>query len=324
MKFITPARFRLAVQVGFTLFCIHVGHSFVQFLGWASGRTESFTPKPGAVEGFLPISALLGLRKLLATGQWDRVHPAGLAIFLAILAMAFLFRKGFCGYVCPVGLASSLLERLGRRMGLAKVPPRIIDLPLRSLKYLLLGALLFPVLTMDMRSLDGFIRSPFNVTSDARMLDFFLSPSATALLVIGALAALSLAVRNFWCRCLCPYGALLGLAAWVGPVRVTRDADKCVGCSKCTARCPAGVEVEKKETVTSPECLGCAECIGACPVKGCLSFAVMGRGRIPWPTVAAGAVLVLLIARTWAGYAGNWDSGLPREMLRRFYSLGFM
>lgn len=303
MKFITPARFRLAVQVGFTLFCIHVGHRFVLFLGWASGRTESFTPKPGAVEGFLPISALLGLRKFLATGQWDRVHPAGLAIFLAILAMAFLFRKGFCGYVCPVGLASSLLERLGRRMGLAKVPPRIIDLPLRSLKYLLLGALLFPVLTMDMRSLDGFIRSPFNVTSDARMLDFFLSPSATALLVIGA---------------------LLGLAAWVGPVHVTRDADKCVGCSKCTARCPAGVEVEKKETVTSPECLGCAECIGACPVEGCLSFAVMGRRRIPWPAVAAGAVLVLLIARIWAGYAGNWDSGMPQEMLRRFYSLGFM
>ncbi|MGE4193906.1 MAG: 4Fe-4S binding protein [Pseudodesulfovibrio sp.] len=321
---ITPARFRLAVQAGFALFCLYVGYRFVLFLDWVSGRTELFTPKPGAVEGFLPISALLGLRKFLATGLWDRAHPAGLTIFLAILAMAFLLRKGFCGYVCPVGLLSGLLERAGRRLGLAKVPPRFIDLPLRSLKFLFLGAFLFPVLTMDGRSLDAFLRSPFNVTSDARMLDFFLSPSATALLVIGVLIALSLVIRNFWCRCLCPYGALLGLAAWVGPVHVTRDADTCVGCGKCTARCPAAIEVEKKETVTSPECMGCAECIGACPVRGCLAFTVLGRKRIPWASVGAGVILVLLIARIWAGYAGNWDSAMPQEMLRRFYALGAM
>jgi polyferredoxin len=318
---ITPDRFRLAVQAAFTLFSLYAGYRFILFLDWATGRTDAFTPKPGAVEGFLPISALLGFRRLFSSGFWDRAHPAGLAIFLAALVMAFLFRKGFCGYVCPVGFLSGMLERAGRRLGLAKVPPRRLDLSLHALKYLGMGAFLFAVFSMAPRTLESFLRSPFNMTSDARMLDFFLHPSGMALAVLSALILLSIAVRNFWCRYLCPYGALLGLFAWFGPVRVHRDKDACVHCGKCSASCPSGILVEKKEAVLTPECIGCGQCVGACPVNGCLGFRALGM-RIPWQTVAVGAVLALLAARVWAGYAGGWDNPLPPEMLRRVYQAG--
>ncbi|EGB15888.1 4Fe-4S ferredoxin iron-sulfur binding domain protein [Pseudodesulfovibrio mercurii] len=318
---ITPDRFRLAVQAAFTLLSLYAGYRFLLFLDWVAGRSDVFTPKPGAVEGFLPISALLGFRRLVSSGFWDRAHPAGLAVFLAALVMAFLFRKGFCGYICPVGFLSGLLERAGRRLGLAKVPPRKLDLALHAFKYLAMAAFLFAVFAMDPRSLESFLRSPFNLTSDARMLDFFLHPSGLALSVLAALVLLSLLVRNFWCRYLCPYGALLGLLAWFGPVRVTRDKDACVHCGKCSASCPSGIAVEKKDRVLTPECIGCGQCIGACPVKGCLGFSALGH-RIPWQTVAVGAVLVLVIARLWAGYAGAWDNPLPPDMLKRIYQAG--
>jgi polyferredoxin len=318
---ITPDRFRLAVQAAFTLFSLYAGYRFILFLNWASGRSDAFVPKPGAVEGFLPISALLGFRRLVSSGFWDRAHPAGLAVFLAALVMAFLFRKGFCGYICPVGFLSGLLERAGRRLGMARIPPRRIDLALHVFKYLGMGGFVFAVFAMGPRSLESFLRSPFNMTSDARMLDFFLHPSGMALAVLAALALLSLVVRNFWCRYLCPYGALLGLFAWFGPVRVKRDADACVHCGKCSASCPAGIPVEKKDAVLSPECIGCGQCVGACPVEGCLGFRALGR-RIPWQTVAVGAVLVLLIARVWAGHAGVWDNSLPPDMLKRVYQAG--
>ncbi|OIQ49464.1 putative electron transport protein YccM [Pseudodesulfovibrio hydrargyri] len=318
---ITPDRFRLAVQAAFTLFSLYAGYRFILFLSWVSGRSETFVAKPGAVEGFLPISALLGFRRLVSSGFWDRAHPAGLTIFLAALAMAFLFRKGFCGYVCPVGFLSGLLERAGRSFGMARIPPRRIDLPLHVFKYLGMGGFVFLIFSMDPRSLESFLRSPFNMTSDARMLDFFLHPSGMALAVLAALALLSVMVRNFWCRYLCPYGALLGLFAWFGPVRVHRDKDACVHCGKCSASCPSGIAVEQKEAVRTPECIGCGQCVGACPVDGCLGFHALGR-RIPWPTVAVGAVLVLLVARVWAGYAGVWDNPLPPEMLKRVYQAG--
>ncbi|MBG0790544.1 MAG: 4Fe-4S binding protein [Desulfovibrionaceae bacterium] len=317
---LSPSRFRLAVQAAFTLFCLYAGYRFIGFVAWASGRSETFVPKPGSVEGFLPISALMGFRQLLETGRWDPVHPAGLTIFLAVLTMALLFRKGFCGYVCPVGFLSSLLERTGRRLGLAVIPPRWLDLPLHGVKYLLLAGFCIAVFSMDPRSLRAFITGPYNMVADAGMLAFFLHPSALALAVIGLLAVASLAVRNFWCRYLCPYGALLGLIAWFGPTAVQRNADICVHCGACRRQCPSGIDVQGKTVVRSPECIGCGRCVETCPVEGCLSFSVLGKKRIHWAVAGAGAVAVLLPAWLWASSTGHWDSALPAAMVRRFYS----
>ena len=321
MPILTPSRFRLLIQISFTLFCLYVGLRFSAFLTWALGRSDIFVPRPGAVEGFLPISALLGLRQWLSTGQWDAVHPAGLTILLAVLAMVLLFRKGFCAYVCPVGFLSSLLERTGRRIGLAKVPPRKLDLALTGLKYLGLGFFLFTTFfAMDLRSVQGFLNAPYNRVADARMLAFFTDPSALSLTVLGVLGLLTLAVRNFWCRYLCPYGALLGLLSWLGPTAVVRDTDVCIGCGKCTRGCPAGIPVEDRETVRSPECIGCAECVGNCPVNDCLSVRA-GKVRLPWYVLGAGTVAVLLLFWGWAKITGHWDADLPPAMLGRFYAM---
>ena len=57
--------------------------------------------------------------------------------------MALLFRKGFCGYICPVGLVSNFVGRLGERLGLGRTPPRVLELALQSVKYILLALLCY-------------------------------------------------------------------------------------------------------------------------------------------------------------------------------------
>ena len=76
-------------------------------------ETAHSSPRPAAAEAFLPLSALLGLKRFLLTGQYDPIHPAGLTILLVALCTAILCRRGFCGYLCPVGWLSGLLARLG-------------------------------------------------------------------------------------------------------------------------------------------------------------------------------------------------------------------
>ncbi|MGL1861070.1 MAG: 4Fe-4S binding protein [Pseudodesulfovibrio sp.] len=321
-KQITPARFRLVIQLVFTLFCIYVGFRFAAFLSWALGESTEYVARPGAVEGFLPISALLGFRQLLSEGIWDVVHPAGLTIFLALIVMAFLFRKGFCGYICPVGFISNLFERIGRKMKLAIIPHKWIDYPLMTLKYGLLGFFAYIVFfSMSIRSVGEFMTGPYNVVADAKMLALFTNPTAMTLMVLLVLAALSIVIRNVWCRYLCPYGALLGLFAWFGPTAIARDESTCIDCGQCTKGCPSGITVHEKESVRSPECIGCAECIGNCPVDDCLSFKVYKRVKIPWFAVGIGAVAVLLGFYLWARMTGHWDPSVPAEMFRKIYPM---
>ena len=322
LKRLTPSRLRLLVQAGFALFLAWTCLRFIAHANWAMGLTENFAPKPPAVEGFLPISALIAAKRLLFTGLWDPVHPAGLTIFLAIIAMSFLWRKAFCGQLCPVGFISNGLERLGRRLGLTWQPGqtgrRLLDAP----KYLLLLGFGWVALTMNLEDTEQFLRAPFNMVADTKMLLFFQSPSAMTLGVVGVLAALSVIIPAFWCRALCPYGALLGLVSWLSPTAVVRDEDACIACGRCAKACPVGLPVDKTLRVASPDCQGCGECVGACPVAGCLGVRILGR-RIPWWSLALGCLAVLIGASVLADALGCWQSPIAPQMARRMHMLMF-
>ncbi len=315
-------RLRWLVQSAFALFCLYSGFRFYQFYQWTQNQSATYVPRPPSVEGFLPIGALVSLKRLLLTGVYDPIHPAGLTIFLAALAIAILFRKGFCGWICPVGFASNLVERLSRKLKLLRRPPLWLDYPLLSLKYLLLGFFAYLILLkMDIQSIEAFSQAPYNLAVDARMLLFFLEPSATTIWVLGGLLAASLVLRNFWCRYLCPYGALLGILAWFGPAKIRRDQDTCINCKRCEKSCPGSIRVAEKEIVHSPECLGCLECVAACPVKDCLQLTAYGRRALPALLLPLGVVGIFLFFWAVAAATGHWHSAVPPEMLKKYYLL---
>ena len=103
-------RARTAVQAAYLLFLALVGAEFAAWLAQVQAGGVVTRARPSAVEAFLPISALLGLKRFLLTGQWDDIHPAGLTIFAAALGTALIARKAFCSWMCPVGALSRALE----------------------------------------------------------------------------------------------------------------------------------------------------------------------------------------------------------------------
>ncbi len=276
--------------------------------------------KPAGVEGFLPISALIGFKSFITSGQYDPVHPAGLTIFLVALATAYFFRKGFCGYICPIGFISNLLATVGNRIGLGYQAAGRVNAVLRLIKYLLLAFFIFAIgIGMSGPALQQFLFSPYNMTADARMLLFFLHPSVLALCILGLLAVLSITMRNVWCRWLCPYGALLGLLAWAGPTAVHRESKTCISCKKCQKVCPSAIPVYRKETVRTPECIGCTRCVDVCPQPNTLDVRFIGR-RVPWAAIGTSVVLLFLVAWIAALSTNNWDSKMPPSMLKTQYA----
>lgn len=316
------SHWRLLVQSAFLLFCLYCGFRFYQFYQWAIGSSATYVARPPAIEGFLPIGGLVGLKRFLLSGVYDPIHPAGLTIFIAALLLAVFFRKGFCGWICPVGFTSQLVERLARRLKLLRRPPAWLDYPLLTLKYLLLAFFAWAILLkMDLAAIEAFSNAPYNLVVDARMLLFFLAPSTTTIWVMALLVLATLFLRNFWCRYLCPYGALLGLLAWGGPLRVRRDAPRCINCKKCEKVCPGSIRVSEQGAVTSPECLGCLECLAACPVNDCLQLTTYRRRKlVPW-LLPLGVIGLFLALWAVANLSGHWQSAVGPEMLKSYYPL---
>jgi polyferredoxin len=314
---------RAAVQAAYLVFLVVVGLEFARFFAQVKGGGAVTAARPPAVEAFLPISALLGLKRFLLTRCWDEIHPAGLVILVAAIVTAFVARKAFCSWVCPVGALSRAVEWLGRRTLWRRrrwpAVPRWLDLPASGLKYLLLAFFVWTVAGMPLEAVEQFMQSPYNLAADAKMLLLFRSPSRTTLAAIGGLVLLSLVVKHAWCRWLCPYGALLGVASFLSPLSVRRDPAICNDCRACTRACPVEIPVHARLRVVTPECTGCLSCVSACTVPACLGVARPGRRPVsPWllPAAALASMFGLwAVARA----TGFWETSLGAEAFRLAY-----
>ncbi len=320
---LAPGTYRQTVQWGFFLFILYLGFQLWRFAvsyGLNGAVSEiSRPPHPDGVEGFLPIGALTSLKYWLVTGRVPPAHPAAMFILLGAIAVSVIFKKSFCGWICPIGLISDWLRRPFRRLfGREPSLPFWLDYPLRSLKYIILLFFFWAIaVNMDKAALQGFLDGYYWKVADVKMLLFFTDISALALDVIIVLAVLSLFLKGFWCRYLCPYGALLGLLSLVSPFGVRRDKGKCTGCRKCARECPASLPVDRKEGIISPECTSCQSCISACPERALSYRTRRGSFAVSGPWLAAGILGVFLGVYVIALATGHWHSGVSQADLRR-------
>lgn len=306
---------RLASQILFGTIALLVGIQFVLWVRYFEhGGSTLKVARPGGVEAWLPIAALMNLKAFVLTGVIPEIHPAGMFMLIAFLSISLLYRKAFCSWICPVGTISEWLWQTGRwwfRRTLT--PPRWLDIPLRGLKYILLALFLYVVVTMPVTDIRDFLGSPYGIVADVKMLDFFRQMGRTTAMVFAVLVVTSLVVKNAWCRYLCPYGALMGLVALVSPTRITRVADACIDCAKCAKACPAGLPVDRLASIHSAECTACMNCVAVCPAVGALDL-TMGMRRTrsvvtPW-ALAVGVAILFCGIVAFAKWQGYWHTSI--------------
>lgn len=313
---------RHGFQVAFLLLNVWLGGQFYLWVRqFEVAGSQISIARPAGVEGWLPIGGLMNLKYWLVTGHIPSIHPAAMFLLLAFLSMAFMFRKAFCSWLCPVGTLSEYLWRAGRKMfGRNFRIPRWLDIPLRGLKYLLLGFFVWAVTGMSAGAIESFMHSPYGLIAAVKMLNFFRFLGVTGLVVIGLLMVASLFIENFWCRYLCPYGALLGLVSLASPHRIRRNTEACIDCAKCARACPSSLPVDRLASVRSAECTGCMACVSVCPAEGALVMSLpqmleskkKRRGLPAW-AMAAGIALLFLGLAGFAKVTGHWNSPVPNS-----------
>lgn len=316
----TSQRLRLTIQSVFLALNVWIGLQFYFWVRWAeSGGRTATVSRPAGVEGWLPIEGMMQFKYVLARREFPQLHPAAFFLFVAFALISLFFRKSFCSWICPVGMISEYLWKFGRVVfGRNFHIPRWMDLPLRSLKYLLLAFFACAVATMSAAAIADFVASPYGLVVDVRMLNFFRFAGTTTVTVVVGLILASVLVRNFWCRYLCPYGAWMGLISMFSPARITRDESACIDCARCAKACPSALPVDRLVQIRSAECMSCLECVAVCPAKDALSlqFAAPAKLRrvVPAWQLAAGIAVIFFGLVGYAKLSDHWQAHLPQEV----------
>jgi polyferredoxin len=317
---------RSLIQWGIFLWVLVIGVQFGLFVRhFESQATTIQVARPVGVEGFLPIGAIASLRHWFLSGEIDKIHPAALILFLTFLVMSLLVKKSFCSWLCPVGTLLEGLWKIGEKIfGRNFQMWRWLDVLLRGVKYLLL-LFFIKILLLDMPAfaLEQFLQSPYWAISDVKMLHFFTHMSLVTMGVLVIVAGLSMLYKNFWCRYLCPYGALFGLISVFSPMKIRRDAHICTDCGLCSSTCPAQLPVDHVKTVHSPECTGCLSCVDVCP-----SFALEMAPLFKTTWLPRYIIPVLILAIFIGGIAvgmitGHWHSSLGYEDYQRLIPMAW-
>jgi len=301
---------RWVVKGAFLAFFVWSCISLWRFAEWARG-SGSFVARPESVAGILPVGHFTSFFAWLKGGGWDTILPAGLVIIIGAIATSLLFKRGFCGWICPVGTVWEAAAVLGRRLlGGANIRlPHWLDLTGHAVRYLLAFAAFAFVAQVSVQEALWFRELPYMWVADIKIIEGFTSPLFMAVFTLAFV--LSALFGPVWCRWLCPLGALYSLFGMASPCTVVREQSTCIHCHRCSQVCHTFVDVEQADDVRAAECDGCMDCVKECPVEGCLTARFARTLVIPvwvWPLLVVGAWLGIYGV---AKVTGNWDTSLP-------------
>jgi polyferredoxin len=193
-------------------------------------------------------------------------YVAGLLLLAGLVLGRFI-----CGFLCPFGLAQELLYKL---------PVPKIKQPWRRPRYLKYALLLIFVIAMPVLAVNslgmgdpafckyicpagtlgaGLPLLALNPPLRAALGALFAWKLALALFIVAG----SMIIYRFFCRYLCPLGAIYGLFNRLSLYQLRCHKESCVECGLCRNACRLGVDPLRESA--GCECIRCGDCAAACP-----------------------------------------------------------
>jgi len=268
------------------------------------------------VEWFLAIDPLAAVSTALST------HALHGHLWWAapLVVLTLVFGRFFCGWMCPMGTMHHVLGFLLRSKRVRERLERNRTRRSRAVKYAVLAAMLGAAFA---GSVQAGLLDPIATTWRALSVSVFpalsnatggyyqgerrFTWSLVAAGVFYAAIALNLVYPRFYCRVLCPLGALLGVLSKLSLFRIVRRAEACKDCDVCAADCAGAAD--PAGTPLATECMLCLNCTSACP-RGAIAYRFLPSGegtsqttdlsRRRWIAAAAAGVALVPLTRASA------------------------
>lgn len=243
--------------------------------------------------------------------------PIFLSILIPVVATVVL-GKVFCSWVCPASVLFEISGKLRSLLRLAEINPGNLVFS-RSNKYILLlvGLVLGGVVGLPFFALVY----PPAVLSRLAHAWIFGTGLTGLVLLIGSIAVFELFVSpRWWCRTMCPGGALYGLLGWPRLLRVKLDPNRCTGCGECVPVCEAGLHPVQESS--GIECDNCGECIRHCPDRALCYAVSVPRTQLNHrglSRVSSGVLAVLVLTAVPRQAVAHHILGLPHYSYKENY-----
>lgn len=217
------------------------------------------------------IMVFSAVRDLLTAVMDGSFSFSGLFPQLALVCVVFLvtglWGRFFCGFLCSFGMIQELLFFFPGRFLSQKVRiPERLDFMMKFFKYavfvFITAGIWILALPVD-SSWDPWGVFGMLVSGNLSVASSAIPTAGFALLL--AIAAGSLFIERFFCRYLCPLGALFAVVSGKRLYKIKRRGDTCTNCGLCTRTCSMGIHIPEKDTVASGECILCMQCLAVCP-----------------------------------------------------------
>ena len=267
-----------------------ISASILHVLGYAAPSIHAICPY-GGLESALTIITLGTFIKKIFLGTF--------ILFIVTVALAILMRRSYCGQLCAFGGLQEFFGKLGGKLFKKRpVIPRKLDKVLRYLKYVVLAV----TIVMAWITAELWITpyDPYNALGHLADFNALLTTYLVGFIVLILTMLGSIVYERFFCKYLCPVGALYGVIGKASPYAVRLNSDQCIQCGICNKTCPMNVDVmgAKKGKVTDIECINCNSCVNACPKKGALSVGYGKKAQVHplRATILAVAIFFIPIA----------------------------
>jgi polyferredoxin len=283
------------------------------------GRLHQIIKLYPSIDAFCPFGTLESAWALIRYQSFlKRIAWSSFILLFSSITTGLLFRRSFCGNICPLGFLQELFGLAGRGIFKRRFEfgPRLTRI-LRFIKYIVLFtflALAWKTLGLAIRPFDPWIA--YHHLGSGELFSEYLI--GTIILILSLLGSL-LQDRPF-CRYLCPMGAFLAIPSKLGFSRIKRNESSCINCMKCNKACPMGLDVASTDVMKSAECISCSECVNVCPVEDTLYYSRPSGKKLSAWIIFGGTLLIFttVLVLTTVNKQFTWkaESGLEKKAER--------
>ncbi|GEP64719.1 ferredoxin [Clostridium beijerinckii] len=195
--------------------------------------------------------------------------------FIAIMLLTIVLGRWFCGWICAFGAYNDLIYFISKKIFTIKFRvDEKVDSILKYFKYLVLLFIIAISWTMGSSILES--TSPWDVFGQITDVSTIFSNLLVGLIFLILITIGSAFIERFFCRYLCPLGAIFSIISKIGIVKINKPKADCGKCRACTMNCSMGLPLYKVNCVKGGDCINCLKCTEVC-YRNNANVNVLGR-----------------------------------------------